>query len=308
MKKPRVADAPLDHVAGVAILAAAVVVAGADVAWMPRLAAAWTPIGDAGAAAETWFTILVFAPLLLVAAITAGFESRSAFRLGEAPGPAAAAGLLVGLAGFGLVVAFAHVAGSIIPGEAPRAAWSMLLWGAAVVALQAWSEEVYFRGWLQPALARRWGPGAAVVVTAAAFAGPHLLGGVRTPLTLLNLLLGGLIFGTFAVRAGGIAAGTAMHVAWNAAEQLVWGLDPNPGVGSFGALADRDLVGSAIQGGSAEGLNASIMMTSALLAILVPLVMVSWPKLRPGRELASKADAFSSPHVPALRRSGHAPS
>ena len=92
-------------------------------------------------------------------------------------------------------------------------------------------------------------------------------------MSVLNLFLGGLLFGVLAARFNGIAAAFAAHFSWNWAEQLVLGLDPNPGSGSFGSILNFDLVGSAWWGGSKEGLNASIAMTFALAIILVPLLI-----------------------------------
>ena len=51
------------------------------------------------------------------------------------------------------------------------------------------AEELYFRGWLQPLLCARWGVWAGVIVTALLFAGLHVAGGARAPMSLLNLLL-----------------------------------------------------------------------------------------------------------------------
>jgi uncharacterized protein len=116
-----------------------------------------------------------------------------------------------------------------------------------------------------------------------AFAALHVAGGARAPLSLVNLFLGGIMFGLFAARTGGIAAALGVHFAWNGAEQLLVGLDPNgqdgAWVGTFGALVDHDLRGAAIWGGSEEGLNASAGMTIALLAIVVPLAILSWRRL-----------------------------
>ncbi|MET0246329.1 MAG: CPBP family intramembrane glutamate endopeptidase, partial [Sphingomonas sp.] len=78
-------------------------------------------------------------------------------------------------------------------------------------------------------------------------------------------------------RSGGIAAPIAAHFAWNGSEQLIFGLDPNPGVGPFGSVLDLDLAGAARWGGSAEGLNASVGMTIALLVVLVPLLIAARP-------------------------------
>ena len=87
-------------------------------------------------------------------------------------------------------------------------------------------------------------------------------------------MLGGLWFGLLAVRSGGILAPMAAHFAWNASESIGFGLDPNPGVDDLGALANYDLVGLPIWGGSPEGLNASIAMTLVLAALVIPLLPV----------------------------------
>jgi uncharacterized protein len=148
-----------------------------------------------------------------------------------------------------------------------------LLGGTAVIALQATSEEVFFRGWLQPVLTRAWGF-LGILVTAAAFAALHLIAAAGAAVSVLNLFLGGLLFGLLADRYGGIASAIGAHFTWNWAEQLLLGLDPNPGLGSFGAVANLDLVGSRWWGGSAEGLNASVAMTFALAILLAPLLIV----------------------------------
>ena len=99
-------------------------------------------------------------------------------------------------------------------------------------------------------------------------------------MTLLNLFLGGLLFGLLAARSGGLAAAIAAHFSWNWAEQLLFGLDPNPGIGSFGSILNLELVGSSWWGGSDEGLNASIAMTFALAMLLAPLLIL--PARTPG--------------------------
>ena len=112
--------------------------------------------------------------------------------------------------------------------------------------------------------------------------------GARSPLTLLNLVLGGILFGLLALRGGGLLAPIAAHATWNWAEQILLGLDPNPGTGSFGALFDFDLVGPAMWGGSDEGLNASLALSFALVALIVPLAL--WRRTR--RDASATAPAL----------------
>ncbi|WP_425229574.1 lysostaphin resistance A-like protein [Sphingomonas sp.] len=228
---------------------------------------------------ETVFNVLVFVPLILIAVIAAAFERRNALAPGRRAAAGLGIGLLVGLGGLSTAVLYAKLAGTLADGVSTGATATLLAWGAGVVLLQTAAEEIYFRGWLQPALTVRWGQVAGIVAGALAFGALHVAGGAREPLSLLNLFLGGLMFGLFAARSGGLATAIGAHFAWNAAEQLGWGLDPNPGIGPFGAAVDKELVGATMWGGSTEGLNGSIGMTIVLLAILLPLVLLSWRRL-----------------------------
>ena len=230
------------------------------------------------AGAETIFDIVIFVPLLIAGLIGGAVERRNAAALGTRPARALGLGVLIGFGGLSVSAAYALLAGIVVPGAAAPSSVPLLAWGVAVVLLQTGAEEVFFRGWLQPALAARWGLAAGVFAAALAFAALHIAGAPEMlgPVTLLNLFLGGLMFGLFAALGRGIAAALGVHCAWNASEQLIYGLDPNPGIGGFGSLIDKDLVGSPIWGGSADGLNGSIGMTIALVAILVPLVVLNW--------------------------------
>jgi hypothetical protein len=248
----------------VALVACAVVVAGAMLL-APVLGAAmagWSP-----AVQEAAFAVLLYGMLAVI-----GLVGRRLAGLTDPGSPASwiVLGAAVGVGGLLLTLGDAALAGSVGRGTAGGTPGVLLL-GSLVMLGQAASEEVFFRGWLQPVLARAWGPAAAIGITAAAFAGLHIAGGERTPVTLVNLALGGLLFGLLAWRSGGIAASIAAHAGWNWSEGIVFGLDPNPGAGSFGAIHDLDLAGASLWGGSGEGLNASIAMTLVLAAFLLPL-------------------------------------
>lgn len=272
---------------GMVILVAAIALAWGIVAlgqahagdWIARLAG--PARASDGSVVETLFTFIVFAPLIVIALIGAAIDGRNALTPGVRPAGRLALGLGVGFAGLTMSMLYALVAGTLASGTAPGASAGLLLWGLGVVALQTVAEEVYFRGWLQPALTARWGTAAGVIAAALAFAALHVAGGARAPLSLVNLFLGGLMFGLFAAQGRGIAGAVGVHFAWNASEQLLYGLDPNPGIGGFGAVVDKDLIGATVWGGSGDGLNGSIGMAVVLLAILAPLVMLGWRRLAP---------------------------
>ena len=245
------------------------------VIWLgPYLAEAILSDEAGDAVAETVFTIVIFGGLLAFAILGARLSGVRALRMGPKPGTDTGIGLAIGVTGVLVAAGYGWLAGTLsqLPaGPSP----SLLLWGTLLVLLQAGSEEVYFRGWLQPVLAERWGAAAGVIVAAIAFALLHVIGGARSPLTILNLFLGGTLFGLLTLYRGGIAAAVAGHFAWNWTEQMVLGLHPNPGVSSFGAMLDLELAGATVWGGSEEGLNASAAMTLALAALVVPLLLLA---------------------------------
>ncbi|WP_374942765.1 lysostaphin resistance A-like protein [Sphingomonas sp.] len=255
------------------VLIAAVIAGGAVVSAAMLLAPAlgatladWSPAGQ-----EALFSGLLYGVLALIAVLgrrLAGLPDSTT----TSRALWIAVGAAIGIGGLMLALGDATLAGAVARGPSGGGIGTLLI-GTLVVAGQSASEELFFRGWLQPVLARSWHIAAAIGVTAIAFAALHIAGGARTPLTLVNLLLGGILFGLLAWRSGGLAAPIAAHAGWNWAEGIVFGLDPNPGTGGFGALHDLDMTGAARWGGSAEGLNASVAMTLVLVALILPLAM-----------------------------------
>jgi uncharacterized protein len=224
---------------------------------------------------ESLVSVLLFGSLAAAALIGGRATGVNPLSIGQAPKRMVLVGLAMGVAGIGVATAYAGIAGALSQGTGISGDAAVLFWGAAIILLQSASEEIYFRGWLQPVLERHWGTMAAIAAAAAAFAALHVMGGARSPTSLVNLFLGGVLFGVLASYGGGLAGAIGAHFAWNASEQVVLGLDPNPGLGSFGAVLDLELSGAAAWGGSNEGLNASIAMTFALCALIAPLLIMA---------------------------------
>lgn len=248
-------------------------------------------------AIETLYSGLIFGALLLFALLGGVLSKVNPLRIGRRPATMLPIGALIGLIGVLASAGYAWLAGTLNYGPNVARDVGLLLWGTGIVLFGAAVEEIYFRGWLQPVLARQYGAPIAVLLSAVAFATLHVMGGARSPTALINLFLGGLLFGLLAARGGGLAAAIAAHFTWNWSEQILLGLDPNPGVGSFGAWLDLDLSGAAIWGGSDEGLNASLAMTLTLLALLVPLLILS--RTAPKRSRRQRAKAASAGAVEA---------
>ena len=230
------------------------------------------PDGWGVAVAQGILQLLVFAPFLLVTVVGVRLEGRW---IGGESGRGVQrglAGLLLGVLGFGASVAIAWVAGAVEPGAgvalAPIAV--SLLAGVAIVGFQAFAEEAFFRAWLQPLLSIQWGPWIGLVGTSSLFAGLHIIAGANSVLAVVNLFLGGMMFGLLALRSGGLAAPAAAHFAWNWTETGGLGLDPTP----TGGLISLHLHGPTLWSGGADTMNGSLATTIVLIVIVAGLTLI----------------------------------
>ena len=217
---------------------------------------------------------LVLFGVLIAAALLWGLLAKTRVATpGPAPLKAGGLGAAMGLAGLLIATGYAALAGGvhwIFSYVNPRIL--LLLAGTVLTLYQCTGEEIFFRGWVQPMLARAWGPWAGLGVASLFFALLHLFAGVvHSPLAVVNVLLAGVLFGLLALRTGGLVAPIAAHFAWDWAEGIGLGLFPNPGVDVWGSLWNLDLIGAPLWGGTAEGLNGSLGVTFVLLALCVPL-------------------------------------
>jgi membrane protease YdiL (CAAX protease family) len=224
--------------------------------------------------------IVVFGALMAVAFIEVRREGRRLWRHEVYGLGAFTGGLALGFGGFCASTAVASLAGAISMGDARPFSMSIgpFLLGLALTAFQSVAEESYFRGWLQPVLCASWGPWLGLLATSALFAGLHMIAGAHGALAVVNLLLGGMLFGLLALRSGGLAAPAAAHFAWNWTESGVLGLDAGP----TGRLLDLRLQGSALWSGGPDTMNGSLAMTIVLSALVLTLMSVK-PQAAPLR-------------------------
>lgn len=238
------------------------------------------------------FTLVLFSLLAAVAVIGARL-SRQRLSAGAAPAVSLGAGLAIGLGGLAAALTLAAIAGTVRRGDPPDAGVVQIGLGALLLLFQAAAEETFFRGWLQPVLIAGWGRWSGIAAAALTFALLHLVNAASAPMDLVNLTLAGLCFGLLAQRSGGLLLPIGVHFGWDWAAAGLFGVTPNPGVGSFGALFNFDLVGSAWWGGSDHGLGASVASSFALLAIIA--AVLAWPSShvggrRPGARLSAHSE------------------
>jgi membrane protease YdiL (CAAX protease family) len=224
----------------------------------------------------------VFAPLYVFPGLSLRFFERRRMPFGVGW---LGFGLLVGGASFLLALATAFVLRAGIV-EAVSAVTPELVGGvsaiAGLAAFQSLAEEFFFRGWLQPLVARQWGVWPGLIATSLLFVAAHLVrGAIHEPVAVLNVFLAGATFGLLALRTGSLAAPFAAHWTWNWLERGVFGMTPNPGVDRLGSLVDIDLVGPRFLSGGADELNGTIEAMLALgLAVLVLAVWSAPPRLQ----------------------------
>ena len=228
--------------------------------------------GNPGGSVGVWLDAAITAFIILLA-FAGSILLRQPLASGGKSRALAIAALPVGLIAPAIVLALAAAAGAATLSEGKFAGFALFLGGSLLIVAKALGEEFLFRGLLQPLLCRAWGVPAGIALASLAFTVIHVVGGWRDPVSLLNITLAGVWFGLLAWRTGGISAPILAHAGYNWAEEMLFGASPNPGTGAFGALFDVDLVGPARLGGSIEGLNASLLLTAVLVAIMVPLIL-----------------------------------
>ncbi len=116
-------------------------------------------------------------------------------------------------------------AGQPLPGRAIDVAMAILVFAAV--------EEIAVRGYLAGIVEDRWGGLAALVLSALAAMGLHLVrGGAPEPLALAGAGALGLTLGGLRVATGGIAAGLLAHVAFDTVRVMAFG-EPSLAVGQL---------------------------------------------------------------------------
>lgn len=179
------------------------------------------------------------------------------------------------------VLGATHVAG-------PPALSRVLAYAAASVAaglLAGVLEELALRGVLLRLLDARWGPRAAVGVSAAVFASlhqGHATGGLQLVLVLSSMFAAGLLLGIVVVRTRSVWPAVALHTGWNTVfgGQLVAVAGPGSEL-SAAVLGFHHTESSVWLTGGAATLGAAPATTAALLLAAVIVARVVEPPGRP---------------------------
>jgi membrane protease YdiL (CAAX protease family) len=144
------------------------------------------------------------------------------------------------------------------------AALPAILVAALMYAVQASTEEMIYRGWLQNVIAVRIGPPIAIAITTLAFAGAHALNPGFGALAGVNLVLFAVFLSLLALRTGGLWAGCAWHAVWNWSLSNIWGVTLSGIEPEGGSAMLWTLSGSSLLTGGTWGPEGGLLATAVL--------------------------------------------
>lgn len=199
-------------------------------------------------------------------------------------GLALGAGMVVGIVGPALALGFATVDGTLVNSEAALlgelSVVSGLVVGAGFFLVLGALEEILFRGYLLVNVAEGLAgllddTGAirvGVVVSSVAFGVVHALNPDASVLSTVNIMLVGGVLAVGYVLTDSLAIPIGVHVAWNYALGVVFGL-PVSGLTTGVALVDLELDGSTLVTGGAFGPEGGLL---TLVALGIAVAGIAW--------------------------------
>jgi uncharacterized protein len=168
-----------------------------------------------------------------------------------------------------LAVGWVNVTGSFAPAPGQPFVATILV-GVVVVGAVSFGEEASYRGYpiknLAEGLARaRWGIVIAVVIPAVFFGLAHATNENATWLSVFNIVIFGLLFGTGYVLTGELALPIGLHFGWNFVQGFVFGVVATEReYGSVLVLADDS--SATLWTGQPYGAEGGLIGTAAFIA------------------------------------------
>jgi CAAX protease family protein len=133
-------------------------------------------------------------------------------------------------------------------------------------------EEICFRGYVLPAVARSWGKAGGVLVSSLAFALIHSFQGEfwRHPLALPGIFLAGVYLASAYLITGNLWLAIFLHAGWNLMEGPIFGL-PVSGLEPPASVLRTEPVGPEIWTGGTFGPEASLLLCLVTLIHIAAL-------------------------------------
>jgi uncharacterized protein len=177
--------------------------------------------------------------------------------------------LLFGVLAVELAVGWVTVTGSFAPAPGQPFVATILV-GVVVVAAVAFGEEASYRGYpiknLAEGIAKtRWGMVIAVVIPAVFFGLAHSTNENATWLSVFNIVIFGLLFGTGYVLTGELALPIGLHFAWNFVQGFMFGIETE-GKQYGSVLVLTDDPSATLWTGQPYGAEGGLIGTAAFIA------------------------------------------
>ncbi len=177
--------------------------------------------------------------------------------------------LLFGVLAVELAVGWVSVTGSFAPAPGQPFVATILV-GVVVVAAVAFGEEAAYRGYPIKNLAEgvakaRWGMVIAVVIPAVFFGLAHATNENATWLSVFNIVIFGLLFGTGYVLTGELALPIGLHFGWDFVQGFVFGVVAS-GKQYGSVLVLTDDPSATLWTGKPYGAEGGLIGTAAFIA------------------------------------------
>jgi len=199
-----------------------------------------------------------------------GLPWRQAFRLRFWQG------MLIGFAALSALLGIMRLAGVFHLGPIAISGADIWKWGAAygvICLIIGFSEEFFYRGYVQYTAATGIGFWPAAILLSAYFGFSHIGRATETWLGALNAGLGGLVLCLFLRRTGNLWLPIGFHTAFNWGQIYFYGV-PTSGVTVPGHLFDSSLSGPAALSGGTVGPEGSWLCTLMLFALALAFAVV----------------------------------
>lgn len=216
--------------------------------------------------------IMVVASLIYCIA----FQKRNSTSMGLAIRPLLpeyAIGLLLGCVMISLPALACHITGCVGFDLVKSPGVLNIVFFFLAFILQGLGEEVFFRGYLLPSIARKTHVWVAIILTSLLFAIFHSGNTGFSIIAFINLTLFGIFASVLTLKRGSIWMTAAIHTAWNFVQGNVFGFSVSGNSGLDSVLNSKlQNVGTILSGGKfglEGGLGVTVVLLIALLCVLV---------------------------------------
>lgn len=147
--------------------------------------------------------------------------------------------------------------------------WMLYIIGFAI---QSFSEEFMFRGYIMPRLAQKYNIYFVLVAQALIFSWVHTGNSNVSFIGLFNIFLIGLVFGMFVIVTDNIMLASGLHFIWNFAQGCIFGINVS-GITDMTTILNCEVLEDSLMTGGAFGIEGTI--TTSIIAIVVGALLFS---------------------------------